>query len=109
MGILLDQRIYLLPQVELFVVYAVMVLGFVATSPDIGLRCLIADDDNQSHGVGVTIWESPESTSNLVPNPGDVLARLNREPTRTFLDFVHGLQELRDASGDTLLAVTITV
>ena len=76
------------------VFYAVLVLGFVATSPDLQFRCLVADETPDLDGV--SIQGAPESVSALEPNSGDTLLTLNRQPTRTFLDFVQRLDELRD-------------
>jgi transcriptional regulator with GAF, ATPase, and Fis domain len=98
--------------------YAVIVLGYVATSPDLGYRTLLADDDevfasvvpesqedsdqelvtSRADGrVGVAVRQSPNPKSKVWPRRGDILCEINRKKTRTFLDFSLRLAELRDA------------
>ncbi|MFT5323461.1 MAG: transcriptional regulator with GAF, ATPase, and Fis domain [Planctomycetaceae bacterium] len=88
------------------VIYSVLVLGYVGTTPDIGIRGLLSDEG--------TLDENPESadnhTSGMVirgfaefehfgtkPAEGDVLVRISDRPVRSFLDFCSALQYLRDA------------
>ena len=89
------------------VIYSVLVLGYVGTTPDIGIRGLLSDEG--------TLDENPESasdnhTSGMVirgfaefehfgtkPAEGDVLVRISDRPVRSFLDFCSSLQYLRDA------------
>ena len=83
---------------SLAVLYAVFVLGFVATSPDIRLRCLLVDEsrtDGELGGVRI------QKTSGMVckgtpPREGDLLVRIGDRPVRSFLDFTNALSQLRD-------------
>ena len=86
------------------VIYSVLVLGYVGTTPDIGIRGLLSDADST---VGET---SGDVSSGMVirgfadfehfgvkPAEDDVLVRIHDHSVRTFLDFSSGLQYLRDA------------
>jgi len=81
------------------VIYSVLVLGYVGTSPDIGLRGLLADGDLSPDRPGMMIrkvvdltWERAE------PRPGDVLTQIHDQPIRSFLDFAYILNRLRNAT-----------
>ena len=82
------------------VVYCITVLGYVVTSPDFRVRCLLADD---SEGVpagmqGVKIQATPEAVCDgVMLRSGDILVRVGEQPIRNFLDFVHALNWLRNA------------
>jgi transcriptional regulator with GAF, ATPase, and Fis domain len=84
---------------SLAVLYSGFVLGFVATSPDIRLRCLLVDEGQvKGEPSGVRI----RSTDGMVckgtsPKAGDMLVRIGDEPVRSFLDFTNALNQLRDA------------
>jgi len=86
----------------LALIYAVVVLGYVASSPDLRLRCLIADERDparQPQGVVIRANEGMEYKG-AKPERGDLLIRIgppgNR--TRSFLDFSRQLFDLRNAS-----------
>lgn len=101
----------------LVVGYAVIVLGYVSTSPDLGYRALLSDPPAEFKGiqpenedanvelvtsradgrVGVVVQQSPNPKSLVWPRRGDILCEINRKKTRTFLDFSIRLGELRDA------------
>lgn len=97
----------------LVVCYSVAVLWYVATSPDLGFRVLLSDapdafSDAPFDGgvnlagsamnrVGVVVQESPNPNSTIWPREGDLLCEINRQKTRTFLDFSLRMAELRDA------------
>ncbi len=97
----------------LVLAYAVVVLWYVATSPDLGFRALLADPVEEFGGVqtdggiplqessgarvGVVLQQSPNPRSTHLPRRGDVLCEINRQRTRTFLDFSIRLAELREA------------
>ena len=102
----------------LIVGYAVLVLGYVATCPDLGYRALLSDPasafqnvqpENQQGTdielitsradgrVGVVVQQSTNTKSLIWPRKGDILCMINRKKTRTFLDFSIRLAELRDA------------
>ncbi|MCH7687563.1 MAG: hypothetical protein IH899_12930 [Planctomycetes bacterium] len=77
------------------VLYSMAVLGFVATSPDLQLRCLIFESASEQ---GVPIYPTPDMMcQGELPRPGDVLLRIGESRIRTFLDFTHQLSELRNA------------
>lgn len=83
----------------LVVTYCVAVLWYVATFPDVGLRCLLPDAEPlQDGGIEISQWitQSGENTS-IGPSAGDRLVRLNGQDIGTFLDFVSSLQSLRFA------------
>jgi transcriptional regulator with GAF, ATPase, and Fis domain len=85
------------------VIYSVLVLGYVGTTPDIGIRGLLSDTESDD--------EAPEeATPGMVirgfadfdhfgtkPTEGDLLVGIDGKPVRTFLDFCSRLQYLRDA------------
>ena len=88
----------------LAVVYCLFVLGYVATSPDIGIRFLVADPPveltpNGKRPPGILIRQSTEGASadpRFAPQPGDRLIEVARQPVPTFLHFVQRLNELRN-------------
>ncbi|MGD9714939.1 MAG: AAA family ATPase, partial [Thermomicrobiales bacterium] len=84
------------------VLYSMLVLGYVATSPDIGLRCLLIDEVPGDDGVhrGVVIKAVPPSDQKIFgehPQKGDLLVRINESPIRTFMDFTRQVAALRSA------------
>ena len=89
--------------VSVAVLNCVFVLGLTATSPDVGLRCLLLNGpDTETHPYqGVEIRALPnlvEAEGCLRPEPGDLLLRLGERHTPTFVDFAIALKELRDAT-----------
>jgi len=94
----------------LTLLYCVAVLGFVATAPDLGLRCLLASSqpaDPQSASPGLEVREiTPELARDLRlqvndfgegPAPGDRLLKIAGRPAHTFAHFAARLMELRSA------------
>jgi transcriptional regulator with GAF, ATPase, and Fis domain len=85
----------------LAVFYCLAVLGFVATAPDLGLRCLLVNDqqtDSDSGSVGLQIRQlTPEAAGDprKGPRPGDKLLEIAREPAGTFVHFTACLLALR--------------
>ena len=80
------------------VIYCVVVLGFVATTPDVRLRCLMADYENPNSPRGVEIWSTPNlQCSGPQPKQGDLLVQFGEKPTPTFIDFTQQLIWLRNA------------
>src|ERR1700682_5860182 len=81
----------------LTVFYCLTVLGFVATAPDIGLRCLLVNDQsagNSSADLGLEIRQiiqDPSRDPRGGPRPGDILVEIARQPARTFAHFSHRL------------------
>ena len=54
------------------VVYSMVVLGFVATTPDIGIRCLMTDDPSETGGTdGVVIRAVPNASAVNGSHPAD--------------------------------------
>jgi len=81
------------------VFYSVAVLGYVASSPDLRLRCLLSDDRDPSmkpHGVVIQSNDGMEYKG-AKPEPGDLLVRLGKKSNeiRTFRDFSRHLFDLR--------------
>jgi transcriptional regulator with GAF, ATPase, and Fis domain len=82
------------------VLYAVAVLGYVASSPDLRLRCLLADErdpTDQPHGVVIQSNTGMEYKG-AKPEPGDLLVRLGKKSNevRSFRDFSRHLFDLRN-------------
>ena len=81
--------------------YCVFVLGYIATTPDIGIRGVLSDSavDGNDVGGGMVIrgtWLKSESKQ--VPQVGDILLEVNKKPVNSFIDFTQALSELRSAS-----------
>jgi transcriptional regulator with GAF, ATPase, and Fis domain len=80
--------------------FSILVLGFVGTSPDIGLRGVLADTDYPDETQGMVIRKivSPVSFQHFPePQSGDVLRRVHDRPIRTFMDYCLAIQYLRSA------------
>lgn len=82
---------------SLIVLYCMIALSYIVISPDLRLRCLLADDDAGPWGtLGVEIRD----TSGVVskgehPHPGDILLSIGERRVNTFIDFARALHELR--------------
>ncbi|MBI1313245.1 AAA domain-containing protein [bacterium] len=79
-------------------IFSMLVLGYVGTSPDIGLRGLLADTDYPDDVQGMVIRKtvSPVSFPHFPePKEGDVLRRMHDRPIRTFMDYCLAIQYLR--------------
>src|SRR5262245_43656736 len=94
----------------LTVLYCIAVLGFVATAPDLGLRCLLsstqlADPESTRPGLEVRqitrelARDRPTLASDFGegPAPGDRLLKIAGRPAHTFAHFAARLAELRTA------------
>ena len=79
------------------VLYCIAVLWYVATCPDVGLRCLPANDVETR---GVEIRVGPTASVGAPPRPGDVLIELHGRPIRSFVDFAWAHAALRNAPID---------
>lgn len=99
------------------VIYTVLVLGYVGTTPDIRIRGLLSDADHpevesgmvirrffdRGHFDGGATDSAPDDTLSrplyygTKPLENDVLVRIHNRPVRSFLDFCFALQYLRDA------------
>ncbi len=79
----------------LSVIYSVSVLGFVATCPDLRMRCLLEDTEE---GKGIVIQATPDvECKGPKPVPGDILLEIRRQPILSFVDFTAQLVDLRNA------------
>lgn len=94
-----DLRVLVATLTALVVVYCVAVLWYVATFPDVGLRCLLPDSKPLPNGgIEIRQWiAESEGITDPRPKPGDQLVRLNGQEIETFLDFVSALESLRSA------------
>jgi len=101
-----DHRAIVAALSGVIVTYCVTVLWYVATFPDVGLRCLLPNgarpagvvETRQDSDSGIEIWEWIRATDGdyqPAPKAGDTLIRLNGRKTATFLDFISALQSLR--------------
>src|SRR5262245_1463848 len=87
----------------LTVLYCLAVLWFVATAPDLGLRCFVVNDhksDAHSSKSGLQIRQvihEPASDPREGPEPGDRLIEIARDRATTFVHFATRLLELRSA------------
>ncbi len=80
--------------------YCVTVLGYVVSSPDIRLRFLLVDsDEERGRPAGIIIRSTPglEYSGPRRPHDGDVLLKIGDRRIHSFLDFSKSLSELRDA------------
>src|SRR5258708_7367624 len=76
------------------VLYCLLILGFVVTSPDIGLRLLMVDEDELSAnlaGPEIKIVTKAMLTRGIAPRAGDVLLSIRRKPVGTFMHFTRAL------------------
>lgn len=83
----------------LALVYALATLGYINSSPDVRLRCLLADG---REAPGLTISAAPglEDEQLPVPQAGDVLLELAGRPVDNFLQFSRALMQSRGAKLD---------
>ena len=81
----------------LAVSYSVIVLWYVATFPDIGLRCLLPSFADEHHAGGVEIKQFHYDKISPAPGSGDRLMEVNGRPVATFLDYIDQLILLRSA------------
>ncbi len=85
----------------LVVVYAVAVLGYVSSSPDLRIRCMLADNDlpDESPGEGIAIRSNTGiQYKGNKPERKDLLVRIGRPDSeiRNFNDFSRILFDLRN-------------
>lgn len=88
----------------LAIVYSVIVLGFVTTSPDLRIRAMLDSVEAlpQTDGpsvAGIEIKATPDiktAGAFSAPKNGDVLTKIGEYPIRTFLDFSQVLSKLRN-------------
>ncbi len=79
------------------VTYCLMVVWYVATFPDIGIRCLLPEEI-RSHQLEIVQFVHSEDDCLSHPlSAGQQLLKVGRKPADNFLLFVHALAELRSA------------
>lgn len=78
------------------VVYALIVLWYVATFPELGIRCLFPKVRNWTGDRSVTVVKF-DGDATLDLRPGDELVSINDLPVVTFLDFLTTIGTLRSA------------
>lgn len=83
------------------VFYCLFILAFVATSPDIGLRCLLVDDPPDAPTAGqpgpqIQIVTLGLNADGEAPEVGDRLISIGGLPTTTFMHFARSLVALRN-------------
>jgi transcriptional regulator with GAF, ATPase, and Fis domain len=97
-GLQKDYRVVVATCSGLVVAYSILVLWYVATCPEIGLRCLLPERTagrGETEGLAIAQFIGPDISP--APSPGDRLLTINRQPVETFLDFVNRVTELRSA------------
>ncbi|MCH9653812.1 MAG: sigma 54-interacting transcriptional regulator [Planctomycetes bacterium] len=86
----------------LAIVYSVIVLGFVTTSPDLRLRAMLDSveaEPSLSLPAGIEIKATPGIVKTgpiPAPKSGDILTKIGEFPIRTFLDYSQTLIVLRN-------------
>lgn len=80
------------------VTYCVAVLWYVATFPDVGLRCLLPESSSVGEGIEIRqMVGTGDRRTDPSPKPGDRLLKLNGREIVTFYDFTSALESLRFA------------
>ena len=82
-------------------IYAVLAIGFIATSPDLGVRTVLVDR-NLPDGVGEPLGVEIRTTSNIVFSgprlaSGARLLRVGDQPIHSSIDFVQSIDQLRSS------------
>ena len=90
----------------LAILYCIVVLTYVATSPDLRIRCLLLDSTRPSdlpasvQGVvmrKVELAHDGVAPHLPIPADGDILTRMAESPVHSFFDFSHQISNLRRA------------
>ncbi|MCA9076675.1 MAG: sigma 54-interacting transcriptional regulator [Planctomycetaceae bacterium] len=88
----------------LSVFYCVAALVFVVTTPDTGIRTILAQSQGSDSTAGVTVYGTPPRQEKIgtqsPPERGDMLFEMNGESIRNFADFSQTLVDLRNAKLD---------
>lgn len=96
------EKLLLVLSSSFVLLYCVLVLGYVATFPDLRIRVLLADDDRQpvsGNVAGVVIRDTPGLIGRgSLPTVQDVVVRVGDQRIRGFPDFVRSLSTLRRAA-----------
>lgn len=86
----------------LAIIYSVIVLGFVTTSPDLRLRAMLDSVEanpelNSPAGIEIKATPGIEKTGPFAaPKTNDILTKIGKYPIRTFFDFSQTLSKLRN-------------
>ncbi len=96
---LLDRKWTLIVIGSAVLVYSIVVLCFILTTPDVGLRVLLSEAETSQQPLeGLRIHATPhmEAQGKITPQVGDRLLRLGDLPTHSFLDFASQIIRLRN-------------
>jgi hypothetical protein len=80
-------------------IYSIVVLGFIVTTPDVGLRVLLSEPSHEEPGITIhstSHMAAKGKNPEIVPEVGDRLLELGEEPIDTFLDFASRFRWLRN-------------
>lgn len=77
--------------------YCIAAMWYVATSPDIGLRCLLTSDTPFRPGLEIRALSTDLRSHGDTIAAGDTLIELNGEPIYSFVDYARELRNLRSA------------
>ena len=91
------QRICLAGAAIASITYCLMVIWYVATFPDIGIRCLLPEKVQNGQLEIVQFVHSEDDCLSHPLSAGQQLLRVGRKPADNFILFVHSLAELRSA------------
>ena len=91
-----SQRLLTVGAVVSFI-YCIAAMWFVATSPDIGLRCLLTSDTPFRPGLEIRALSTDLRSHGDAIASGDTLIELNGEPIYSFVDYARELRNLRTA------------
>ncbi len=84
-------------------VYSMAMLGFIVTTPDVGLRVLLSKSDVSEKSPGLEIHSTDHMEAlgkKAVPQVGDRLLQLGKDSVHSFSDFASEVAELRNAKSD---------
>lgn len=90
-------RIGLLCAATASISYCLVVIWYVATFPDVGVRCLLPNTANETDLEIVQFVFPGEDCLSTEPSPGDRLIETGRVPSGNLIRFVHSLAGLRSA------------
>lgn len=78
--------------------YCLLVIWYVTTFPDIGLRCLLPASADEANELHITQFVHPDDyVSGELISANDKLLEIGRRPANNFMLFIHNLARLRSA------------
>ena len=102
---LIDRKWSLILIGSAVLVYSMAVLGFIVTTPDVGLRVLLCEDrSDNSPGIAIhsiSHVEAQGKIPEIIPQVDDRLLELGKVRTHSFLDFASQFSWLRNADRET--------